>query len=87
MNADQSRNLAKNNLLTGPEQILENSKEFELDFINFDRNRLANLTPENANDGNEQFILQLTSNMDQDEFKQMTKEMERHAFINGAESN
>ena len=53
MNADESRNLARNNLLTGPEQILENSKEFELDFINFDRNRLANLTPENANDGNE----------------------------------
>ena len=86
MNADESRNAARNNLiLTGPEQILENSKEFELDFINFDKHRLSNLTPENAANGgaNEQFILQLTSNLDQDEVKQMTKEMERHAFING----
>ena len=44
INADESRNAR--HMLTGPEQILENSKEFELDFINFDRNRLSNLTPE-----------------------------------------
>ena len=45
INADESRNGIKLHMLTGPEQILENSKEFELDFMEFDKNRLANLSP------------------------------------------
>ena len=65
INADESRNAR--HVLTGPEHILENSKEFELDIINFDRNRMSNLTPETVG-GNERLILQATSNLDQDEF-------------------
>ena len=56
---------------------MENSKEFELDFIHFDKHRMSNLTPNNG--GNDEFIMQaMGSNMDQDEFIQMKKEMERH---------
>ena len=51
INDDERRNV-RHMVLSGPEHILENSKEFELDFINFDRHRLSNLTPETVG-GNE----------------------------------
>ena len=44
-------------MLTGPEQILENSKEFELDFMNFDKIRISNLTPNEIDGQNDEFIM------------------------------
>ena len=62
MNADESRNALARQMHTGPEQILENSNEFELEFFQFDKHRMSNMTPIEV--GRDEYILQATSNLD-----------------------